>query len=223
MDRAARFVKLLATRPRPAPATKPRRSTDHGPGERKMTPSPEPGAEENGGLPLIGYCVDLRLRADPSGIALGRPRRLRRWVQAVTHVVPGGSALPLVEQIATLYRAGRRREALDACRRLLAFERRADVMALAGNIAMELAEVAEAAARYAAACKPDFAEAQYNLGNALMKRGRRGGRGPSPCCAAAARPSPGPCQSHQPALRARPLRRGGGKLPRSGDARSQRG
>lgn len=26
-----------------------------------MTPSPEPGAEENGDLPLIGYCVDLRL------------------------------------------------------------------------------------------------------------------------------------------------------------------
>ncbi len=88
--------------------------------------------------------------------------------------------MPLVEQIATLYRAGRRREALDACRRLLAFERRAHVMALAGNIATELAEVAEAAARYAAACKPDFAEAQYNLGNALTKRGRgrRGGRGP---------------------------------------------
>lgn len=92
----------------------------------------------------------------------------------MTHVAAGGSALPLLEQIATLYRAGRRREALDACRRLLAFERRADVMALAGNIAMELGEVAEAAARYAAAvvCKPDFAEAQYNLGNALMKLGR---------------------------------------------------
>ncbi|MGO8917249.1 MAG: tetratricopeptide repeat protein [Stellaceae bacterium] len=84
-------------------------------------------------------------------------------------------ASPLLEQIATLYRAGRRREALDACRRLLAFERgRADVMALAGKIAMELGDVAEAAAQYAAAVarKPDFAEAQYNLGNALVKLGR---------------------------------------------------
>lgn len=83
---------------------------------------------------------------------------------------------PLLEQIATLYRAGRRREALDACRRLLAFERgRADVMALAGKIAMELGDVAEAAAQYSAAVarKPDFAEAQYNLGNALMRLERR--------------------------------------------------
>jgi tetratricopeptide (TPR) repeat protein len=93
----------------------------------------------------------------------------------VHRAAPGGSASPLLERIATLYRGGRRREALDACRRLLAVERgRADVMALAGNIAMELGEVAEAAAHFAAAVarKPDFAEAQYNLGNALMKLGR---------------------------------------------------
>jgi len=92
----------------------------------------------------------------------------------VTRAVPGGPASPLLEEIATLYRAGRRREALDACRRLLLFERgRADVTALAGKIAMELGEVAEAATHYAEAVarKPDFAEAHYNLGNALMKLG----------------------------------------------------
>ena len=89
---------------------------------------------------------------------------------------PPGSGSPLLEQIAALYRAGRRREALEACRRLLVFERgRADVMALAGQLAMELGEVAEAATHLADAVarKPDFAEAQYNLGNALVKLGRR--------------------------------------------------
>ena len=83
-------------------------------------------------------------------------------------------AAPLIEQIVAHHRAGRRREALDVCRRLLLVERRADVMALAGKLAMELGQVAAAAEHYAAAvaCQPDFAEAQYNLGNALMTLGR---------------------------------------------------
>ncbi len=88
----------------------------------------------------------------------------------------GGASTVLLQQIAALYRAGRRREALDACRRFLAAEpRRADVLALAGQVAEELGEAAEAVAHYAAAVavKPDFAEAQYNLGNLLVRVGRR--------------------------------------------------
>jgi tetratricopeptide (TPR) repeat protein len=83
---------------------------------------------------------------------------------------------PLIEQILAHQRAGRKREALDACRRLLRLDpARADVLALAGKLALELGEVAAAAEHYAAAaaCRPDFVEAQYNLGNALMRLGRR--------------------------------------------------
>lgn len=87
-----------------------------------------------------------------------------------------GQAPPAqLQQVAALYRAGKQREALDACRRVIAAEpRRADLLALAGLIAMELGEAAEAAGHYAAAvaAKPDFAEAQYNLGNALTRLGR---------------------------------------------------
>jgi tetratricopeptide (TPR) repeat protein len=86
-----------------------------------------------------------------------------------------GSSEALIEEIVAHQRAGRRREALAACRRLLAVERgRADVMALAGKLAMELGDVAAAAEHLAGAvaCQPEFAEAQYNLGNALMRLGR---------------------------------------------------
>lgn len=89
---------------------------------------------------------------------------------------PSGAPPPLLQQIAALYRAGQRRQALEACRRLIAAEpKRADVLALAGHIAGELGEDAEAAAQYraAVAAKPDFAEAQYNLGNILVRLGRR--------------------------------------------------
>jgi tetratricopeptide (TPR) repeat protein len=88
----------------------------------------------------------------------------------------GGAALPaLLQQAGAHYRAGRRREALALCRRILAAEPgRADVLALAGQIAGELGLDAEAVAHYAAAigAKPDFAEAHYNLGNVLARLGR---------------------------------------------------
>jgi tetratricopeptide (TPR) repeat protein len=87
----------------------------------------------------------------------------------------GAAPSAVLQQLSALYRAGRRSEALAACRRIIAAEpRRADVLALAGLIAGELGEVAEAVAHYSAAvaAKPGFAEAQYNLGNALTRLGR---------------------------------------------------
>jgi tetratricopeptide (TPR) repeat protein len=87
----------------------------------------------------------------------------------------GAAPSAVLQQLSTLYRAGRRSEALAACRRIIAAEpRRADVLALAGLIAAELGDVAEAVAHYSAAvaAKPGFAEAQYNLGNALTRLGR---------------------------------------------------
>jgi tetratricopeptide (TPR) repeat protein len=94
---------------------------------------------------------------------------------AIESIRPGAAPPILMQQIATFYRAGRRAEALDLCRRMLVTEpRRADLRALAGLIAGELGDVAEAASQYAAAvaAKPDFAEAHYNLGNMLVRLGR---------------------------------------------------
>lgn len=74
-----------------------------------------------------------------------------------------------------LYRAGRHREALDACRQVLAAQpNQPDVLSFAGMIALELGETVQAVLFYEAAVarKPDFAEAHYNLGNALMRLGR---------------------------------------------------
>jgi tetratricopeptide (TPR) repeat protein len=108
------------------------------------------------------------------GEAGARDEILSVFDLAVPAVTPAGPS-PLIEQILVHQRAGRRSEALAACRRLLAVERgRADVMALAGKLAMELGDVAQAAEHYAAAaaCRPDVAEAHYNLGNALMRLGR---------------------------------------------------
>lgn len=90
---------------------------------------------------------------------------------------PNPSASPplLLQQIVALYRGGRRAEALEACQRLLAVDpRRPDVRAMAGAIAMELGDAPAASEHYAAAValKPDFAEAHYNLGNALARLGR---------------------------------------------------
>jgi Tfp pilus assembly protein PilF len=81
----------------------------------------------------------------------------------------------LRQQAMSHYRAGNRAAALDACRQLLRFAPKlADVAAFAGTVAMELGVVDDAIAFYeqAVAAKRDFAEAHYNLGNALMHRGR---------------------------------------------------
>jgi tetratricopeptide (TPR) repeat protein len=81
----------------------------------------------------------------------------------------------LRQQAFALYQAGRREEALAACRQMLILApKQADVLALAGRIAQELGNPAEAASFYesAVAAKRDFAEAHYNLGNVLMELGR---------------------------------------------------
>ncbi|HEX7968103.1 MAG TPA: tetratricopeptide repeat protein, partial [Stellaceae bacterium] len=78
----------------------------------------------------------------------------------------------LLGEAASHYRAGRHGEGLRVCRRALAIDpHRPDALALAGALAFQSGEIEEAAAHYAAAVarKPDFAEAQYNLGNALLR------------------------------------------------------
>jgi tetratricopeptide (TPR) repeat protein len=100
--------------------------------------------------------------------------------QQPSSVSAAGAASPalvtmLRQQAMAQYRAGNRAAALDACRRLLRFAPKlADVAAFAGMLAMELGAVDDAVAFYeqAVAAKRDFAEAHYNLGNALMQLGR---------------------------------------------------
>src|SRR5579883_2353981 len=81
----------------------------------------------------------------------------------------------LRQQAISLYRTGRHREALQTCRQALTLApKQADMLALAGLIAMALHEVEEAVGFYeaAVAAKRDFAEAHYNLGIALTQLGR---------------------------------------------------
>ncbi len=81
-----------------------------------------------------------------------------------------GTVAELQSQASLLYRGGQLRGALRACREILALEAgRADVLSFAGLISLQLGEPAEAAAFYgeAVAARPDYAEAHYNLGNAL--------------------------------------------------------
>jgi tetratricopeptide (TPR) repeat protein len=93
----------------------------------------------------------------------------------------GGPAAPPVvstlrQQAMSHYRAGNRPEALRTCRQILVLAPRLpDVMAFAGTIAMELGQPEEAAAFYEQAVthKRDFAEAHYNLGNALLQLDRK--------------------------------------------------
>jgi len=83
----------------------------------------------------------------------------------------------LQQQALAAYHAGRLRDALYACREILKqVPNRPDVLSFAGMIALELDETAEAAELYRRAVlqRPDFVEAHYNLGNALMKLGRNG-------------------------------------------------
>lgn len=89
---------------------------------------------------------------------------------------PGAASPTLIamlrQQAMAQYRAGNRAAALEACRQLLRLAPKlADVAAFAGTIAMELGAAADAVAFYeqAVAAKRDFAEAHYNLGNALMQ------------------------------------------------------
>ena len=85
----------------------------------------------------------------------------------------GGAAVPALQQRATqLYRSGQLGEALQACREILALEPdRPDVLGFAGMIALKRGDCDDAVKYYSAAVagRPDYAEAHYNLGNALKK------------------------------------------------------
>lgn len=81
----------------------------------------------------------------------------------------------LQQQALAAYRAGRLPDALRFCRQiLLQLPERSDVLSFAGMIALEMGDAAAAAELYGQAVRhrPDFVEAHYNLGNALMKLGR---------------------------------------------------
>ncbi len=81
-----------------------------------------------------------------------------------------------LEQIRALHAAGRSAEALHACRELLNAEpERADVLAIAGTLALKLGQHAEAEAnlRAAVALDPSSLEALFNWGNSLTRLGQR--------------------------------------------------
>jgi len=81
----------------------------------------------------------------------------------------------LRQQAISLYQAGRWQEALQVCGQMLVIApKQPDILALAGRICSELGNPLEAASFFekAVALKRDFADAHYNLGNALMKLGR---------------------------------------------------
>src|SRR5689334_1398492 len=78
----------------------------------------------------------------------------------------------LRQRAITLFKAGQRREALDACRRALALApEQPDMLALAGIVATEVGDIEQGVAFYerAIALKPAAAELHYNLGNALRR------------------------------------------------------
>jgi tetratricopeptide (TPR) repeat protein len=81
----------------------------------------------------------------------------------------------LREQMAALHRSGDRAGAMRVCRQMLAIAPKLpDILMIAGRLAAELGNDAEAVSFYEAAIgqKRDFAEAHYSLGNALMRLGR---------------------------------------------------
>ena len=88
---------------------------------------------------------------------------------------PGGDAgrfQTLQQQAMLAYRARRLDDALGFAREMCKLQpERADVLAFAGMIALELGDADEAARLYRSAVdrRPDFAEAHYNLGNAWMR------------------------------------------------------
>ena len=85
----------------------------------------------------------------------------------------GSAAFQLLQQQATLaYRSRRLEEALAFARDMAKLQPgRADILAFAGMIALELGDAAEAVKLYRRAVqrRADFAEAHYNLGNALLR------------------------------------------------------
>jgi Flp pilus assembly protein TadD len=97
----------------------------------------------------------------------------------------------LRQQAVALFKAGQRREALDACRRALAqAPEQPDMLALAGILAMEIGDIEEGVAFYerAITLKPDAAELHYNLGNALRRLERNEEAVAAYRCAAKCRP-----------------------------------
>jgi tetratricopeptide (TPR) repeat protein len=92
---------------------------------------------------------------------------------------PGPTLPPLVatlhQQALSLYRDGKPFDALRVCRQVLALApKQPDVLAFAGRASVDIGEIEQAVAFYeaAVASKRDFAEAHYNLGNALQRLGR---------------------------------------------------
>lgn len=107
-----------------------------------------------------------------------KDRRAQQKLSGKGNAAPPPSINPMVnitllqQQAMNAYQTGRKPDALAVCREILRHQpMRADVMAFAGMIALELDRSAEAAELYrsAVAIRPDFAEAFYNLGNVLMK------------------------------------------------------
>ena len=112
---------------------------------------------------------------------------------------PPPSYRATLQQLAALYRAGQPKQALEGCRRLLAEAGpQLEILAIAGKLALELGELEEAAALYAAAreARPDAAEFPYNLGVALMRLGRTGEAVDAYRRAAALRPDLVPVQNN---------------------------
>lgn len=84
-------------------------------------------------------------------------------------------APPQLEQIRALHAAGHSAQALRACRELLSRDpERADVLAIAGTLALKLGQhaEAEAALRASLALDPSRVEALFNWGNSLTRLGR---------------------------------------------------
>ncbi len=84
-----------------------------------------------------------------------------------------GAGVPALQQRATqLYQSGRLADALEACHEILALEPgRPDVLGFAGMIALKRGDYDAAVEFYSAAVarRPDYAEAHFNLGNALKQ------------------------------------------------------
>lgn len=81
----------------------------------------------------------------------------------------------LQAQASEQYRAGRKKEALATCRRLISVAGdRPDFHAFAGMISLEVDDVPGAIKLYrkAVELRPDYPEAHYNLGNAYKRAGR---------------------------------------------------
>jgi Flp pilus assembly protein TadD len=83
--------------------------------------------------------------------------------------------MTLHQQAVSLYRDGKPADVLRICRQILALAPKLpDVLAFAGRASMDIGETEQAVSFYEAAVagKRDFAEAHYNLGNALQRLGR---------------------------------------------------